>query len=81
MQAVACEGVAKLMLAGMISDETVRCLFHETERATTIVQSLIHTAGPAITCSTLLFTRNGGQSSSPTMFDLFLAGILLLVDQ
>ena len=53
VQAVACEGVAKLMLAGMIDDETVS---HPTEEAAHTARSVDVVPDSPVTGPPLLFS-------------------------
>lgn len=73
VQATACEGTAKLMLAGMIEDVTVcyefgDCLSNAAERA-----------DPSITRLVVLLSRDRGQPGAATMLDVLLTSVLLCV--
>ena len=71
VQAVACEGIAKLMLAGMISDDSV-----STERSAEATSDRIVAA---VLGAALLFARDSGQSSTTTMSDVLPACLFLFV--
>ena len=75
VQAVACEGVAKLMLAGMISDDSVgpsRHPLYPRER-------LMAETGAPIPSPAVLLSRDSGQSGIETMLDLLPPSVLLLL--
>jgi hypothetical protein len=74
IQALACEGVAKLMLAGMISDETVSAV---GDLATG--PAMADGPGTPIAGFAVLFPGERRQPSFATMLDLFLACLLLFV--
>lgn len=72
VQATACEGTAKLMLAGMIEDVTVCCEFGDC-------LSNAERADPSITGLVVLLSRNRGQPGAATMLDVLLTSVLLCV--
>lgn len=75
VQAVACEGVAKLMLAGMISDDSVG----PSRYPISLRQRLMAETGTPIPSLALLLSRDSGQSGIATMLDLLPPSVLLLL--
>jgi hypothetical protein len=77
VQAVACEGVAKLMLAGMISDESVRLSLPSYLPGGMFVLKLA--TDPSVAGIALLLARDGREPGSPTMPNILPPHLLLLV--
>lgn len=77
VQAVACEGVAKLMLAGMISDESVRLSLPSLIPGGMAV--LMLGTDPSIAGVAVLLTRDGREPGPPTMPHILPSNLLLLV--
>jgi hypothetical protein len=77
VQAVACEGVAKLMLAGMISDESVRPSLPSSLPGGMAV--LMLATDPSVAGIAVLLTRDGREPGSPTMPHILPSHLLLLV--
>ena len=74
IQALLCMGIAKLMLAGMITDERVSEHFMLRSR-----QALLaHALGAQEPCASLRLPRDGGQPGAQTMPGLLLPCLLLL---
>ena len=74
VQAVACEGLAKLMLSGMLYDATVRAFCSIHSHLLICCRVAAAKLDPVIP-----FTRNSRQSTTSPMLELFLPRILLLV--
>jgi hypothetical protein len=76
IQALLCVGLAKLVLAGMISDERVRITVSDTQVVLTT-----RATGPEESRGSLSLARHGRESRAATMFGVFLPRILLFVER